>query len=161
MRRSAAVAAPSPTATPCACLSASGSPGNAARRRGCRRSRPTTPDRRVLGGGGRRGRLEVGALDLARLVDLEHVAFLDVVEALEQDPALEAFLDLAHVVLEALQLRDPRFVDHGAVAHYAHVRVSAHGAARDVRAGDRAEARDPEQLAHLDLAERALLRDRL
>ena len=55
---------------------------------------------------GRRGVVEVGALDLARLVDLEHVAFLEVVEALEQDAALEALLDLAHVVLEALQLRD-------------------------------------------------------
>ena len=34
--------------------------------------------------------VEVGALDLARLVHLEHVAFLHVVEVLEQDPALEA-----------------------------------------------------------------------
>ena len=38
--------------------------------------------------------------------DLEHVAFLHVVEAVEEDAALEALADLARVVLEALQLRD-------------------------------------------------------
>src|SRR5689334_10552280 len=102
---------------------------------------PTQPAPKALRGGGRsrRRRVEVGALDLARLVDLEHVAFLEVVEALEQDAALEALLDLADVVLEALELRDPRLVDHGAVAHDADVRVAPHLAVRDVRAGDRAE----------------------
>ena len=48
---------------------------------------------------------QVCALDLLDLVDLEHVAFLDVVEAVEKDPALEPLLDLADVVLEALELR--------------------------------------------------------
>ena len=67
-----------------------------------------------LGSAARRRRrrlVEVGALDLARLVDLEDVAFLDVVEALEQDAALEALRDLADVVLEALELSDRRLVD--------------------------------------------------
>ena len=44
----------------------------------------------LLGGGdGGRRLVEIGALDLAGLVGLEDVAFLDVVEALEQDAALE------------------------------------------------------------------------
>src|SRR5436189_123897 len=45
-------------------------------------------------------------LDLARLVGLQHVALLDVLEVLDRDPALEALLDFTHVVLEALQRRD-------------------------------------------------------
>src|SRR5205823_7026403 len=53
---------------------------------------------------------QIGPFDLPGLVDLEDVAFLDVVEAFEQDPALEAFGDLADVVLEPLQLRDRRLV---------------------------------------------------
>src|SRR5690349_22098670 len=126
---------------------------------------PTQPaDTGPSGAGGsrrRRRRVEVGALDLTRLVDLEHVAFLEVVEALEQDAALEALLDLADVVLEALQLRDPGLVDHGAVADDADVRVALHGAVRHVRAGDRAEARDAEELPDLDLADRLLGADRL
>ena len=59
---------------------------------------------------------EVGALDLTGLVELEHVALLHVVEAIEQDPALEALGDLAHVVLEPLSCPDRRVVDHRAVA---------------------------------------------
>src|SRR4029077_12917974 len=108
---------------------------------------PTQPAPKALRGGSRRrrGRLEVGALDLPRLVDLEHVAFLEVVEALEQDAALEALLDLADVVLEALQLGDPRLVDDRAVAHDADVGVAPHRAARDVRAGDRAETGNAEE----------------
>ena len=53
------------------------------------------------------------ALDLAGLVDLEHVALADVLEVLEHDAALEALLDLAHVVLEAPQRADPAVVDDG------------------------------------------------
>ena len=55
----------------------------------------------------RRGRSSELALDLLRLEDLEHVAFLDVGEALEHDAALEAGLDLAGVLLEAPQRADP------------------------------------------------------
>ena len=60
--------------------------------------------------------VERGALDLARLEDLEHVADLHVVEVREVEAALEAFLDLARVVLEALERVDRRRVDDGAVA---------------------------------------------
>src|SRR4051795_12577717 len=88
---------------------------------------PTQPAPKALGSGRRRGRVEVGALDLTRFVDLEHVAFPEVVEALEQDAALEALLNLAHVVLEALQLRDLRLVEDRPVADDADARVPAHG----------------------------------
>src|SRR5215210_1612113 len=75
---------------------------------------------------GGRGCVQVGALDLAHLVGLEHVAFLHVVEAVEEDAALESFLDLARVVLEALQLRDRRVVDHGAIADDPNAGAAAH-----------------------------------
>ena len=78
--------------------------------------------------GGRRF-VERRPLDLARLVGLEDVAFLHVVEAVEQDAALEALGDLADVVLEAPQLRDRRVVDDRAVADDAHLRVPADDAA--------------------------------
>src|SRR5262249_1016432 len=73
--------------------------------------------RRDLGSGraGRSRFAQIGALDLARLVRLEDVAFAQVVEAVEQDAALEALAHLAGVLLEALQLRDRGVLDHGAV----------------------------------------------
>ena len=65
--------------------------------------------------GGHRGPAADGsgelALDLARLVGLEHVAVLDVLEVVQHDAALEAGRDLAHVLVEAAQARDRRLVD--------------------------------------------------
>ena len=87
---------------------------------------------RLGGGVGAAGGLvERGALDLARLEDLEDVAFAQVVESLEQDAALEALGDLTDVVLEAAQRGDRRLVDARAVAEEAHVRAASHEAARD------------------------------
>src|SRR6266487_2911505 len=91
---------------------------------------------------------QVGALDLPRL------------EALEQDPALEALGDLANVVLEALQLRDRGLLDDRAVADDPHRRAAADIALGHVAARDRPESRDPEQGPDLDLADRLLRRDR-
>src|SRR6266513_1651929 len=102
---------------------------------------------------------QVGALDLPRLVDLEDVAFLHVVEALEQDPALEALGDLTTVVLKALQLRDRGLLDDRAVADDPHRCAAADVALGHVAARDRAESRDPEQGPDLDLADRLLGRD--
>src|SRR5438270_677019 len=48
------------------------------------------------------------SLDLARRVDLEHVAFLDVLEVVEHDPALEPGADLADVVVEPAEAGDRR-----------------------------------------------------
>src|SRR3954470_15039593 len=89
------------------------------------------------------------AFDLACLEDLEDVALLDVLIALERDAALVALGDLAHVVLEALERADPTGPDDRAVAHQPHRRTAADGAARDVAAGDRPHARRAERLAHL------------
>ena len=65
--------------------------------------------------------VQVRALDLARHEGLEDVAFLHVVVVVEQDPALEALGHLAHVVLEALELRDRGLVDDRAVADDPHL----------------------------------------
>src|SRR5438552_1412357 len=108
-------------------------------------------------GGRRRGDLvERRPLDLTRLERLEHVALLDVVEAVEEDAALEPLGDLPRVVLEPLQLRDRRRVDDRAVADDAHPRVAPHDAVGDHAARDRAETRDLEQRPHLGLADRLL-----
>ena len=49
------------------------------------------------------GRSLLGARHFLELEGLDDVAFLDVVVAVEHDTALEALLDLAHVVVEAPQ----------------------------------------------------------
>src|SRR5919197_2151995 len=114
----------------------------------CRgQARPTR-----LGRGRSRVFREVGALDLAGLEDLEDVALAEVVEALEEDAALEALGHLAHVVLEAPELRDRRLVDDRPVANDPHAGATADDTAGHVGAGDRAEARDAEELPDLDLA---------
>ncbi len=84
--------------------------------------RATQPSRECLDRDGGRatgpavGRLECSStgrrllerlLDLAGLEDLEHVVDLDVLVAVEDDPALEALLDLLHIVLEAPQRAYP------------------------------------------------------
>src|SRR6266498_10193 len=98
--------------------------------------------------------LEVGALDLTRLVGLEDVAFLHVVEVVEQDSALEAFLDLAHVVLEPLEAADRRLVDGGALPDDADLGITPDDPASHVAAGDDAQAGGSEERSHLGLAER-------
>src|SRR4051794_28497516 len=80
------------------------------------------------------------ALPLPRLKDLEHVAFLHVLVAVEHEAALEAGGHLACVLLEASQRADPAGPDHGALAHEPHVPAAADHAVGHVRAGDRADA---------------------
>src|SRR5205823_6210159 len=98
-------------------------------------------------------RLRQLALDLPSLEDLHHVALLDVLVVAQHDAALEAGGDLADVVVEAAQRLDLARVDHGAVAHQADLRATAHVAVGDVATGDRADARGAEGLAHLDGAD--------
>src|SRR5918995_1813536 len=62
------------------------------------------------------------ALDLARLVCLDDVAFLDVRVVREHDAALEAGEDLADVVVDAPQRADLARVDDRAVADQADLR---------------------------------------
>ena len=66
--------------------------------------------------------------DFDDLEDLELVAFLDVVVVLQRQAALEAGLDLAHVVLEALERIELAGVDDHVVAQQAHLRAAAHHA---------------------------------
>src|SRR5581483_7075408 len=140
-----------------------GAPGDAGRqgtaRDSARRARAGRRRRAVSLGDRRRGFVERGPLDFARLEHFEDVAFLHVVEAFEENAALEAFGHLARVVLEAFERSDRRRVDDGAVPDDAHVGVPAHDAVRDHAAGDRAETRDLEQRANLGLADRLLRLD--
>src|SRR3954453_19058690 len=75
------------------------------------------------------------ALDLLRLVDLDHIALLHVGVVLEDDAALEARLDLADVVLEAAKRSDPAVVDDGAIPPEPRLGAAADGAVGHVRAG--------------------------
>src|SRR5580658_4921860 len=61
-------------------------------------------------------------LDLLDFVALEHVLFLEIVEAVEPDAALEALGDFTDVVLEALQARNLAIESDDALAHEAHLR---------------------------------------
>src|SRR5512140_2977116 len=87
--------------------------------------------------------------------DLDMVADLDVVEPFEADTALETGLHLAHIVLEPAERPDLALVHDDVVADQARLRVAA---ARDPAvghhaAGNRAELRDLERVAHLGDAE--------
>src|SRR5574337_269003 len=84
-----------------------------------------------------------GPGDLLDLEELEDVTLPDVVEVLQLDAALEAFLDLAHVVLHALQGLDFAGVDDHVVAQQAEARVAPDQPRGDHAAGDGADlARD-------------------
>src|SRR3954451_10949796 len=95
-------------------------------------------------------------LNLARLEHLENVAFLHVLVAVEHDAALEAGRHLARVLLEAPQRADPPGPDHGAVADEPDAGATPDHAVEHVGAGDRADARGAERLAHLGAADRGL-----
>src|SRR4030095_409096 len=82
--------------------------------------------------------------DLSDLVRLDDVAFLDVVEVLDPDTALEPLAHLADVVLEAAERADPAVVRNDAVADDAGPRGPDDRALQDGRAGDHADLRDAE-----------------
>src|SRR3954464_11223997 len=88
----------------------------------------------------RRGSLLRSRLERPRhflgAVVLDAVADLDVVEVLDADTALEAFADLAHVVLEPAQRVDRALEDFHAVADDADARVAANEPAPHRTAGD-------------------------
>src|SRR5205823_14289608 len=91
-----------------------------------------------------------GARLLAQLVRLDHVVDLDVVERAETDAALEALADLRRVVLEPSQRLDRQVVRRDrAVADEPRLGVAHDRAVSDQAAGDVAELRRAEHLAHL------------
>src|SRR5215211_2490532 len=87
---------------------------------------------------------------LNRLPDvrLHHVAHLDVVVVGELDAALEAGLDLAHVLLDAAERLDRQvFGDDRAAAGEADLAAALDVPVGDEAAGDVAEAADLEHLS--------------
>src|SRR3989442_4814165 len=102
-------------------------------------------------------RFTKGLLQTSRnLQDLEHlelVAFLEIREVLQRHAALEARLDLAHVVLEALERVDLAGMDDDVVAQHADLRIALDQALLHVAAGDGADLGDAEHLLHLDQPE--------
>src|SRR6266478_3792077 len=90
-------------------------------------------------------------------VDLELVALLHVVEVLQRQAALETSLDLAHIVLEALERVELAVEDDDVVTQQPDLGSAAHHPLEHVTAGDRADLRNLVNLAHLDHAELALL----
>src|SRR6185295_6976725 len=104
---------------------------------------------------GRQGGSE-GRRDLFAAVGLDHVARLEVLEALEADAAIEAGADLRDVVLEAPERRDLPLEDNAIVAQQADQGVAWDDPFDDVAAGDRADLRHLEGVAHLGAAGRDL-----
>src|SRR6266511_1424571 len=88
--------------------------------------------------------------------ELEDIADLDVAVAVEHDAALEALLDLAHVVLEATQRADLACPDHRPLPDQVDLGVVGDLALLDDAAGDVADARGAEGLQHLGLADALL-----
>src|SRR5690348_7014009 len=89
--------------------------------------------------------------------DLELVLLLEVAEVLHRHAALEAGLHLAHVVLEALERVDLARMDDHVVAQHAQLRAALDEAFQHVAAGNGADLRNLEHLAHLDQPEHLLL----
>src|SRR5690606_12199471 len=110
--------------------------------------------RRAGGGGAARGlrRSRSHPLDLALLVGLDDVAFLEVLEVRQTDTALEPGADLGGVVLEPPQRLDRALPDDGALTQEADLGVARDDAALDHATGDLADAGHGEDLADLGLA---------
>src|SRR3989338_5602467 len=98
---------------------------------------------------------------LLELPGLEEVADLDVHLALEEDAALQAFLDLPRVVLDPLEARDPHLGDAHTPADDADGAVAADGPLRDHASGHHPGLGNLEELAHLGAADERLLDGRL
>src|SRR5688500_3891386 len=97
------------------------------------------------------------------LEDFDDVADLDVVVVLQADAALETVLDLADVILEAAQRADLAFVDDDVVAQQTGLRFAGarDAALGDHAAGNRADLRHLEDLAHFGGAEAHFLEGRI
>src|SRR5215211_5965859 len=86
------------------------------------------------------GELFERLLDLPSLEELEEVAHLHVLIALEHDPTLQALVDLLDVVLEPPERADAAGPHDGAVANQAHLGGPGDLAVGHQAAGDRADA---------------------
>src|SRR5208337_3065464 len=91
--------------------------------------------------------------ELPGFVDLDGVPDSDVVEALQPDSAFEAFLDLPRVVLETLERGYFALEDLYSVPNQPDLGVASHLAAHDLAAGNGADLRYLEGVAHLDCSD--------
>src|SRR5207245_9427049 len=120
----------------------------AARRVQARRALPTRlPPARLS--------LERARHFLAR-VDLEDVPGLNAVDAVHADAALQPGENLADFVLESLQRADGALADDLVAATHSHLGPAHDLSLRDVRAADRPQLGDDEDLPDLGLAQRRL-----
>src|SRR5690242_20090064 len=101
-----------------------------------------------------------GARHLLHLEALDDVAGLDVLIVLEGHAALVAFLDLADLVLEALQRLEGALVDDDVVAQQPDLGAALDDALRHHAAGDLADLGDVEDLADRGIAEEMLAQRR-
>src|SRR4051794_30940047 len=125
---------------------------------------PVTLTRTHVGTAGRTAptRNGSGAGHLPLLEGLDDVLDLDVVVRPEADTALEAFADLGDVLLEPTQRLDTQVVgDDDTVPNQPCPAVAVDGAGAHDAAGDVADARNAEDLAHLGGTELHLFVDRL
>src|SRR5256886_4383187 len=90
-------------------------------------------------------------------VHFELIALFDVVETLDRQSAFEARLDLAHIVLEALERIELAIVDDDIVAQDPDLRTAPHHAFEHVAAGDGPDLGYLGDLAHFDEPELAFL----
>src|SRR5205809_7878495 len=88
-------------------------------------------------------------------VNFELVALFDVVESLDRQSAFEPRLDLAHVVLEALERIELAIVDDDIVAQDPDLRTAPDKAFEHVAAGDGPNPRYLVYLTHFDESELA------
>ena len=82
---------------------------------------------------------------------LDYVADLNVVEVHERDTAFETVLDLAGIVLEALESFDFAGVNEFAIALNTNLAVAAHGAIGHVATGNDTDFADLEDLANVGM----------
>src|SRR6185369_9570233 len=108
---------------------------------------------RAFGGGAPGDRGAEPAGDLFHLVGLDVIAYLQVLVIVEADAALIPGQDLARIVLEAPQADHLPGVDDHVVAHQAGRGIAGNAAVDDEAAGNRADARNTERIAHLGSAE--------
>src|SRR5204863_6942866 len=97
------------------------------------------------------------ARDLADLVGLDDVAFLDVLVSLDADAALVTGGDVSHVVLESSQRMQLALVNDDPIADQTNLRVTRDRPAGDVAARDDTLLGNPERGANLSLAELVFL----
>src|SRR3954468_22772509 len=90
-------------------------------------------------------------LHLFHAVAFDLVAGAHVLIVLEGHTAFLTGRDLAGIVLEALELREPAFVDHYVVADQADMGATLDHAVEDAAAGDLADLRHIEHLEDLRL----------